>query len=72
MNGKINILRFSTQSGQGIVCIPPAIRNGAIKVSGIHIKTKVGIKSVKACEANVLSKSPLPLKALLRMYARPL
>ena len=43
IKGKTNILRFSTQSGQGRACIPLAIRNGAKKVSGIHMKIKVGI-----------------------------
>jgi len=52
-NGKTNILRISAHSGQGSVYIPLAIRIGAKKVSGIHMKMKMGMWRVKACEASV-------------------
>jgi hypothetical protein len=42
INGKTNTLRFSTQSGHGKGSIPLRMRIGARKVSGIHMKMKVG------------------------------
>jgi hypothetical protein len=52
-NGNTNILRFSAQSGHGRVVMPLAIRIGAKKVSGIHMKMKVGMWTVNACDENV-------------------
>jgi hypothetical protein len=48
MKGKTNTLRFSTQPGQGKGSIPLIMRIGARKVSGIHMKMKVGTWTVNA------------------------
>jgi len=52
-SGKTNIRRISAHSGQGRTYIPLAIKIGAKKVSGIHMKMKVGIWRLKACEPSV-------------------
>jgi hypothetical protein len=52
-NGKTNILRFSTQSGHGRLGMPLAISIGAKRVSGIHMKMKVGMWMVNAWDEKV-------------------